>query len=211
MNIDKFVSLAKSDINAALVHDFETDDGVLVYSIYENLFPFVNTFECSDDVVFTWKSASLVRDVDYLGRRDSKVYNNHYIGNLFPNFKTDRKYSLNLNRNGMMGDFPHDYIDIYLMHVAKYAYKSTDEFVLNNIKEYYPLKRAILDERNMKFFQYFDSFEFYLSCNYFTEVWKEIAKKPFSDMEFRDYVDKSLYLIEIRGNEMINSLLKNSQ
>ena len=74
------------------------------------------------------------------------VDNKRVIGNIFPNFLSDRKFSLNLNRNGHSGDFPHDYFDIYLDHIAKYVY----DIDRPNIKEYFPLKRSILDEKKSK-------------------------------------------------------------
>lgn len=56
-----------------------------------------------------------------------------------------------MNRNGCMGDFPHDFFDIYLDHVAKYAYEQK----VNNIKEYYPLKERFYTKRMHCIFDFF--------------------------------------------------------
>ncbi|TVX26196.1 hypothetical protein AZJ44_04545, partial [Streptococcus pneumoniae] len=106
------------DFNETVNYEFTSDTCQLANSIYQSLF-----------------KPSLVKEGDYIGRRDSQVDNLRVIGNIFPNYLTNRKYSLNMNRNGCMGDFPHDFFDIYLDHVAKYAYEQK----VNNIKEYYPL------------------------------------------------------------------------
>ncbi len=86
------------------------------------------------------------------------VDNLRVIGNIFPNYLTNRKYSLNMNRNVCIGDFPHDFFDIYLDHVAKYAYEQK----VHNIKEYYPLKRAILHQENALYFRFFSNFDDFL-------------------------------------------------
>lgn len=127
--------MSEVDFNEAVNYEFTSDTCQLANSIYQSLFKFFDKKNFSGDLIFTWKSPSLVKEGDYIGRRDSQVDNLRVIGNIFPNYLTNRKYSLNMNRNGCMGDFPHDFFDIYLDHVAKYAYEQK----VNNIKEYYPL------------------------------------------------------------------------
>ncbi|HEV0478189.1 TPA: hypothetical protein VXB93_001209, partial [Streptococcus pneumoniae] len=124
--------MSEVDFNEAVNYEFTSDTCQLVNSIYQSLFKFFDKKNFSGDLIFTWKSPSLVKEGDYIGRRDSQVDNLRVIGNIFPNYLTNRKYSLNMNRNGCMGDFPHDFFDIYLDHVAKYAYEQK----VNNIKEY---------------------------------------------------------------------------
>lgn len=108
-----------------------------------------------------------------------------------------------------MGDFPHDYIDIFLLHVAKYAYNDKSDFVEKHIKEYYPLKRAIQEERNLEHFKKFSSFKDYLQKHYFCEIWNQMQKKCFSDMEFDEFKLIAEDLIYTRGKVMIQSIVKN--
>lgn len=146
--------MSEVDFNEAVNYEFTSDTCQLANSIYQSLFKFFDKKNFSGDLIFTWKSPSLVKEGDYIGRRDSQVDNLRVIGNIFLNYLTNRKYSLNMNRNGCMGDFPHDFFDIYLDHVAKYAYEQK----VNNIKEYYPLKRAILHQENALYFRFFSNF-----------------------------------------------------
>ncbi|KAF1306056.1 hypothetical protein BAU17_03565 [Enterococcus sp. CU12B] len=212
MNINEYIELAKNDFQLAITYDIKSDDNVVAKAIYKNVFDFYNhDSEFSGDVVFSWKSSSLVKDGVFIGKRVDKKYNrienNHYIGNLFPNSLTDKKFSLNTNRNGTMGDFPHDYFDIFLTHVAKYGYGIKD--IPIEVKEYYPLKRAILHDKNLDFFKSFKTFDNYLEKNFFTEIWKYICnKKPFSDMKFEEYKEESLKLIKSRGEQMVQKLIR---
>lgn len=201
--IEEFITLAKENINRALQYSLSSDNSPLAKEIYKKLFEFYEDEKYSGDLVFSWKSASLVKDGDYIGRREETVDNKRVIGNIFPNFLSDRKFSLNLNRNGHFGDFPHDYFDIYLDHVAKYAYNID----CANIKEYFPLKRAILGEKNQEYFKQFENFDDFLEKNYFVEIWKSMQNEPFSDMEFDSFKKVSTELIEIRGRIMVKKLL----
>mgnify|MGYP000912926888 FL=1 len=201
--IEEFITLAKENINRALQYSLSSDNSPLAKEIYKKLFEFYEDEKYSGDLVFSWKSASLVKDGDYIGRREETVDNKRVIGNIFPNFLSDRKFSLNLNRNGHFGDFPHDYFDIYLDHVAKYAYNID----CANIKEYFPLKRAILGEKNQEYFKQFENFDDFLEKNYFVEIWKSMQNEPFSDMEFDTFKKVSTELIEIRGKIMMKKLL----
>ena len=204
MNITDYVNLAHQDIEAAIEFELDDDNSPLARELYQILFPFFSIIEFSGDVAITWKSPSLVKDGHYLGKRDFKVDNNRSIGNLFPNRFTNAKFSLNTNRNGYMGCFPHDYFDIFLSHVAKYAYAMDVGF----IKEYFPLKRAILYKDNQEFFHSFKSYDNYLADNYFTEIWDYIlTKKCFSDMEFNEFKEESMQLIKSRGEKMVKKLL----
>ena len=108
-----------------------------------------------------------------------------------------------MNRNGHFGDFPHDYFDIYLDHIAKYIY----DINRPDIKEYYPLKRAILDEKNKEYFQQFDSFEDFLEKNYLEEIWESMEGRSFSDMEFDKFKDVSADLMYQRGERMLKILI----
>lgn len=135
ITIEEYIEMSEVDFNETVNYEFTSDTCQLANSIYQSLFKFFDKKNFSGDLIFTWKSPSLVKEGDYIGRRDSQVDNFRVIGNIFPNYLTNRKYSLNMNRNGCMGDFPHDFFDIYLDHVAKYAYEQK----VNNIKEYYPL------------------------------------------------------------------------
>lgn len=205
MVIDDFIKMAKEDIDTAADYEMESANCNLAKEIYKRLFKFYDKKSYSGDVIFTWKSPSLVKDSVYVGHRDTKIYNKRTIGNLFPTFCTNKKYSLNENRNGYMGDFPHDYIDIYLEHVAKYAYCKE----MPQIKEYYPLKRAILYEYNMKYFKSFNnSFVDFLRQNYLEDIWAEIEKRPFSDLEFDDFMNLSCRLMHERGKKMLDELIR---
>jgi hypothetical protein len=205
-SLEEFINMAKKNVNEAVSYnEFESDNGKLAKSIYKQLFDFYCEENFSGDVIFTWKSASLVKDGVYIGKRDSKVENEIVIGNIFPNYKTDSKYSLNCNRNGLYGSFPHDYFDIYLTHIAKYAY---DERI-TEIKEYYPLKRSILYEENKKYFDKFNGFNDFLTRNYLEEIWEESKKRPFSDIEYEEFKEVSINLIRNRGIKMLNKLCAN--
>ena len=203
---DEFITLAKKDFKAALDYPLASDNSQLAKEIYKKLFKFYEDKEYSGDLIFTWKSPSLVKNGDFIGKRDKSVDNKRVIGNIFPNFLSDRKFSLNLNRNGHFGDFPHDYFDIYLDHIAKYVY----DIDRPNIKEYFPLKRAILNEKNQEYFQQFDSFEVFLEKNYFEKIWYFMEAKSFSDMEFDDFKNVSTDLMRIRGERMLNILISQS-
>lgn len=204
INIDKLLGIAEEDVEKAVTYELESDDSNLAKRIYRDLFYFYCEEKFSGDLIFTWKSPSLVKDGDYIGKRDSVVDNVRVIGNIFPNFKTNRKYSLNLNRNGNFGGFPHDYPDIFLDHIAKYAYKKD----IKNIKEYYPLKRAILYDLNMNYFKKFSSFEKFLEDNFFEEIWETSKEVPFSDMEFDMFKEISIKLMRKRGERMLQKLIE---
>lgn len=203
---DEFITLAKKDFEGALDYSLSSDNSQLAKEIYKKLFEFYEDKKYSGDLIFTWKSPSLVKNGDFIGKRDESVDNKRVIGNIFPNFLSDTKFSLNLNRNGHFGDFPHDYFDIYLDHIAKYVYGIDRP----NIKEYFPLKRAILNEKNQEYFQQFDSFEVFLEKNYFEKIWYFMEAKPFSDMEFDDFKNVSTDLMRIRGERMLNILITQS-
>ena len=203
---DEFITLAKKDFEGAVDYSLSSDNSPLAKEIYKKLFDFYEDEKYSGDLIFSWKSASLVKDGDYIGSREETVDNKRVIGNIFPNFLSDRKFSLNLNRNGQFGDFPHDYFDIYLDHIAKYVY----DIDRPNIKEYFPLKRAILDEKNQEYFQQFDSFEVFLEKNYFEKIWYFMEAKSFSDMEFDDFKNVSADLMRIRGERMLYILITQS-
>lgn len=204
INIDELLRMAEEDIEKAVTYEFRSDKSDLAKRIYKDLFYFYCEEKFSGDLIFTWKSPSLVKGGDYIGKRDSPVDNVRVIGNIFPNFKTNRKYSLNLNRNGHFGDFPHDYPDIFLDHIAKYAYEKD----IKNIKEYYPLKRAILYDRNMDYFKRFSGFEKFLQDNFFEEIWAASKEVPFSDMEFDRFKETSIRLMRIRGERMLKKLIE---
>lgn len=203
---NEFITLARKDFEGALDYSLSSDNSQLAKEIYKKLFEFYKDKKYSGDLIFTWKSPSLVKNGDFIGKRDEAVDNKRVIGNIFPNFLSDRKFSLNLNRNGHFGDFPHDYFDIYLDHIAKYVYGIDRP----NIKEYFPLKRAILNEKNQEYFQQFDSFEDFLEKNYFEKIWKFMEVKSFSDMEFDDFKNVSADLISIRGERMLKILITQS-
>ena len=204
--IDEFITLAKKDFKGALDYSLSSDNSQLAKEIYKKLFECYEDKKYSGDLIFTWKSPSLVKNGDFIGKRDEFVNNKRVIGNIFPNFLSDRKFSLNVNRNGHFGDFPHDYFDIYLDHIAKYVY----DIDRPNIKEYFPLKRAILNEKTQEYFQKFDSFEVFLEKNYFEKIWYFMEAKSFSDMEFDDFKNVSADLMRIRGERMLNILITQS-
>lgn len=201
--IEEFITLAKENINKALQYSLSSDNSPLAKEIYNKLFEFYEDEKYSGDLIFTWNSPSLVKNGDFIGKRDEFVNNKRVIGNIFPNFLSDRKFSLNFNRNGYFGDFPHDYFDIYLDHIAKYVYGIDRP----NIKEYFPLKRAILNEKNQEYFKRFENFDDFLKKNYLVEIWKSMQYEPFSDMEFDTFKKVSTELIEIRGRIMMKKLL----
>ncbi|VMT05660.1 Uncharacterised protein [Streptococcus pneumoniae] len=197
--------MSEVDFNEAVNYEFTSDTCQLANSIYQSLFKFFDKKNFSGDLIFTWKSPSLVKEGDYIGRRDSQVDNLRVIGNIFPNYLTNRKYSLNMNRNGCMGDFPHDFFDIYLDHVAKYAYEQK----VNNIKEYYPLKRAILHQENALYFRFFSNFDDFLEKNYLKTIWQVSKETPFSEMDFNMFKNISEKIIFERGSKMLNDLKSN--
>jgi len=201
ISVEELIKLKEEKV---LSYVLASDNKILAQSIYERLFDFYSYSpdEYSGDVIFTWKSPSLVEDGDYIGRRDFVVENKIVIGNIFPNFKTNHKYSLNLNRNGARGDFPHDYFDIYLDHVAKYAYGED----IARIKEYYPLKRAIQYEKNGLYFKQFNDFDNFLERNFFKEIWDKSQEKPFSDMNYEEFMQTTITLMNNRGKIMLNKL-----
>ncbi|WP_347301077.1 hypothetical protein [Enterococcus diestrammenae] len=100
MKINEYIDLAKSDPQRAIRYDIKSDVGGLAKGIYKNVFDFYNSNQFGGDVVFSWKSPSLVKDGNFIGKRIDKKYNgienNHYIGNLFPNFLT-RKFQVELS------------------------------------------------------------------------------------------------------------------
>lgn len=206
LEITKFNEVLFQSIDEAALLELGSDEGILQEKLYGELFDFFNKDEFSGDCIFTWKSPAHIKDgVYYNSRQYDVVENNHFIGNLFPNFVTDKKHSLNTNRNGCWGDFPSDHFDIFLAHVSKYAFHKEVPF---EVKEYYPLKRAIEDPRNLNFFQSFGTFPNYLAQNFFDEIWDYICKvKPFSDMEFEEYRKESQKLIVNRGKQMLQKLL----
>lgn len=206
--LNDLIALAEKNIDKAAEYDIGSDDGKLAKEIYTYLFDFYDREKFSGDVVFTWKSPSLIEKGDYIGHRKCKIDNNRVIGNIFPNYISNHKYSLNLNRNGCMGDFPHDFIDVYLDHVAKYAFNESRL----QIMEYYPLKRAILYENNKKFFQMFTSYDDYIEKNYFTDISDYVKNnQPFLDMDFEGFKKKSYELMHKRGVIMLNKLKKCKQ
>ena len=200
--VDALIEMAKNDIEKAACYMIESDQDPLAKEIYKKLFDFYDDKDFSGDVIFTWKSPSLVKEGCYIGRRDCKVENKIVIGNIFPNYITNKKYSLNLNRNGHYGSFPHDYFDIYLDHVAKYAFQED----ISDIKEYYPLKRAITYKENMSYFKKYRNFNEFLEKNYLVEIWEKAKDTPFSDMEFEEFVKASSGLMKDRGKQMLNKL-----
>ncbi|HGI6224501.1 TPA: hypothetical protein ACKC0R_001398 [Streptococcus pneumoniae] len=197
--------MSEVDFNEAVNYEFTSDTCQLANSIYQSLFKFFDKKNFSGDLIFTWKSPSLVKEGDYIGRRDSQVDNLRVIGNIFPNYLTNRKYSLNMNRNGCIGDFPHDFFDTYLDHVAKYAYEQK----VNNIKEYYPLKRAILHQENALYFRFFSNFDDFLEKNYLKTIWQVSKETPFSEMDFNMFKNISEKIIFERGSKMLNDLKSN--
>lgn len=205
ITIEEYIEMSEVDFNEAVNYEFTSDTCQLANSIYQSLFKFFDKKNFSGDLIFTWKSPSLVKEGDYIGRRDSQVDNLRVIGNIFPNYLTNRKYSLNMNRNGCMGDFPHDFFDIYLDHVAKYAYEQK----VNNIKEYYPLKRAILHQENALYFRFFSNFDDFVEKNYLKTIWQVSKETPFSEMDFNMFKNISEKIIFERGSKMLNDLKSN--
>lgn len=205
ITIEEYIEMSEVDFNEAVNYEFTSDTCQLANSIYQSLFKCFDKKNFSGDLIFTWKSPSLVKEGDYIGRRDSQVDNLRVIGNIFPNYLTNRKYSLNMNRNGCMGDFPHDFFDIYLDHVAKYAYEQK----VNNIKEYYPLKRAILHQENALYFRFFSNFDDFLEKNYLKTIWQVSKETPFSEMDFNMFKNISEKIIFERGSKMLNDLKSN--
>lgn len=203
MVLNQLITTADKNLDNAVKFEMESDSCILAKTIYRYLFDFYNEEDFSGDLIFTWKSPSLVKDGDYIGKRDSKIDNVRVIGNIFPNYKSERKYSLNMNRNAAWGDFPHDYFDIYLDHVAKYAYNIERP----QIKEYYPLKRAILYKTNMEYFKKFTCFEDFLKNNYFEKIWETANEKPFSNMKFDEFKKISTKLMDERGKQMLEKLI----
>jgi hypothetical protein len=204
MSITDLANLAENDIKKAANYDIKSDNGKLAKEIYNCLFDFYDGKAFSGDVIFTWKSPSLVKDGCYIGKREKPVDNKRVIGNIFPNNLSNKKFSLNLNRNGYMGSFPHDFFDIYLDHVAKYAYGEN----VPNINEYYPLIRAIEYEDNIKYFNIFDGFDDFLKRNYLKEIWDKSKENPFFYMEFNLFQQISSELMENRGEQMLKNIIK---
>lgn len=206
ISIEELIDMAINNIEeASMYNKFKSDNDKLAKSIYGRLFDFYCEDEFSGDVIFTWQSPSLVKDGVYIGKRNCVIENEIVIGNIFPNFKTNRKFSLNYNRNGVYGSFPHDYFDIYLAHVAKYAYGES----ISEIKEYYPLKRAICFENNMNYFRKFDGFHDFLARHYLEEIWVASKETAFSDMEFEEFKKTATNLMKNRGIQMLNKLRGN--
>ena len=204
ISIEALIDMAKNNIEeASMYNKFKSDNDKLAKSIYEKLFDFYCEEKFSGDVIFTWKSPSLVREGVYVGKRKGVIENDIVIGNIFPNFITNRKFSLNYNRNGVYGSFPHDFFDIYLTHVAKYAYDEN----ISEIKEYYPLKRAIHFEDNMNYFKKFNGFRDFLARNYLEEIWEMSKETAFSDMEFEEFKTIATNLMKNRGMKMLNKLI----
>ena len=79
---------------------------------------------------------------------------------------------------------------------------------IKNIKEYYPLKRAILYDLNMNYFKKFSSFEKFLEDNFFEEIWETSREVPFSDMEFDMFKEISIKLMRKRGERMLQKLIE---
>ncbi|HEV9816199.1 hypothetical protein [Streptococcus pneumoniae] len=97
------------------------------------------------------------------------------------------------------------FFDIYLDHVAKYAYEQK----VNNIKEYYPLKRAILHQENALYFRFFSNFDDFLEKNYLKTIWQVSKETPFSEMDFNMFKNISEKIIFERGSKMLNDLKSN--
>ena len=75
INIDKLLGIAEEDVEKAVTYELESDDSNLAKRIYRDLFYFYCEEKFSGDLIFTWKSPSLVKDGDYIGKRDSVVDN----------------------------------------------------------------------------------------------------------------------------------------
>lgn len=77
MNFNEFKESANEDIEVACRIELESDNKESAKNIYQVLFSFYDVKSYSGDVVFTWKSPSLVKRGDYIGSRKSKIENNH--------------------------------------------------------------------------------------------------------------------------------------
>ncbi|VKW79624.1 Uncharacterised protein [Streptococcus pneumoniae] len=141
--------MSEVDFNEAVNYEFTSDTCQLANSIYQSLFKFFDKKNFSGDLIFTWKSPSLVKEGDYIGRRDSQVDNLRVIGNIFLNYLTNRKYSLNMNRNGCMGDFPHDFLEKNYLKTIWQVSKETpfSEMDFNMFKN---ISEKIIFERGSK-------------------------------------------------------------
>lgn len=144
--------MSEVDFNEAVNYEFTSDTCQLANSIYQSLFKFFDKKNFSGDLIFTWKSPSLVKD-----------------------------------------------------HVAKYAYEQK----VNNIKEYYPLKRAILHQENALYFRFFSNFDDFLEKNYLKTIWQVSKETPFSEMDFNMFKNISEKIIFERGSKMLNDLKSN--
>ena len=67
---EEFITLAKKDIEGALDYSLPSDNSQLAKEIYEKLFKFYKNKKYSGDLIFTWKSPSLVKNGDFIGKRD---------------------------------------------------------------------------------------------------------------------------------------------
>lgn len=84
ITIEEYIEMSEVDFNEAVNYEFTSDTCQLANSIYQSLFKFFDKKNFSGDLIFTWKSPSLVKEGDYIGRRDSQVDNLRVIGNIFP-------------------------------------------------------------------------------------------------------------------------------
>ena len=66
INIDKLFRMAEEDVEKAVTYELESDDSDLVKRIYIFLFYFYCEEKFSGDLIFSWKSPSLVKDGDYI-------------------------------------------------------------------------------------------------------------------------------------------------
>lgn len=80
---------------------------------------------------------------------------------------------------------------------------------VNNIKEYYPLKRAILHQENALYFRFFSNFDDFLEKNYLKTIWQVSKETPFSEMDFNMFKNISEKIIFERGSKMLNDLKSN--
>jgi hypothetical protein len=61
----------------------------------------------------------------------------------------------------------------------------------------------------MKYFKSFNnSFVDFLRQNYLEDIWAEIEKRPFSDLEFDDFMNLSCRLMHERGKKMLDELIR---